>query len=1515
MKYLYSTILTFALSFCYGQQIPLYYLKADTTDGIIVMVKNNELVLVNQDSLSAVNPLDEISTVATFQINGNNLEIATTSINGGTTTVSTVDISRFDKDSSSTNELQGLTLLGTELTITDSNSVDLSGLNTDDQNLSFDPKSGTDVKLNIQDGIDVTFREGANMTLTRSGSNLLILEASGDGTGTDDQDLTLVGNTLAIESDPNTDVDLSGYLDNTDAQTLSFGTGTGDLTISGGNTTNLDGRYLQTEVDGSITNEGFLDVGIGGGNSSTILSNTLGSPALEIAGGANVTVTESGDVITIAASSGSDGVATSGTHDQINRELDVTVTGASDFSIDISALPTKANELTDVVSPLAYTTRHVLIGNGANLEERALTEADISDLGTYLTSEVDGSVTNEGSLTVGAGTATTALINSNTTASTPVTIEAGAGITLAEAGNTITITGESGTDDQVIDTFELSGTTLRLSIEGDGQPFQTTDLSSLQDGTGTDDQNLSFDPKSGTDVSLNIQDGLDVSFREGANITLTRSASNLMEISATGDGTGTDDQNLDVGSFNLSNGELTIGIENGTDQVVDLDGRYLTGEVDGSVTNELQDIDVAQLVGTDFQLSLTQDATVHTVDLSSLSGGSADGVVTSGSHDQINEELDFVVASPGSNFSVDISALPTNLNGLTDVVSPLGYANRNVLISNGTNYTGRALTEADISDLQSYLTTEVDGSVTNELQNLSMSATQLQISSGTNVNLSTFADNFANEVEATQTQAFVFMDSIMQATGDLTYTTTTDGMGDWGIEIGYNDPDKDAANELQDFDVANLNGTNLELSLTQEVTTHTVNLSSLQDGTGTDDQVIDTFELSGTTLRLSIEGDGQPFQTTDLSSLQDGTGTDDQNLSFDPKSGTDVKLNIQDGIDVTFREGNNITLNRLGSNLLEIEASGGGGGDVYKAGTPLNNQVPVWVNDSTIEGDADFTFNGSDLTVGGTLGLNGRASSPGLAITANGNAAFYSGGDFAFFRSDGQIMLSKSGNRAEFVNGGVSMSHRWKGSNIIQYDASLIRLYQDVIGVERATFNNGFTAPSTAYGLQAYADANDNNEYSFGAFPDSGPVSFAVTGNGRVKGTWSDEHNSVTNHGLVPRTYLMPGFEADPHENNMFYKANERFTVTGSNFTNTNYQNFFDNRYPIGGTDILTDSTAVINIEFQNQGGLPASGLTYPQGYIYVVTYQNHELGAASGRMRATDNVWTNLIWEGELMGPVDNWAGDEPMVSHLYRFKVPSSDNYIVEFELTLPNDVAYNCRVVSIEYYPTRPEGIQTPFVSKYTDQRMPVAMGFYDDDGDEQVKIDPNTPDVFVSEGSVRFNGRVKDHNGVNPSSHQTLYGSSTAIGRVEVGDIEDAFSWVRVRNNTAVFNNLNPASGATDITDLGTLDNSNGRQSFTFSSSNFTAPTTGSYKVSATLTLASTGACEIYIQPYVNGVAKGTPVFVEFDGAENETVTINDIVEMTGAQTLDIRSGRISGTATVNIGGTNYAHMIVEMKKRG
>ncbi|MFN8288305.1 MAG: hypothetical protein U0V74_16230 [Chitinophagales bacterium] len=90
----------------------------------------------------------------------------------------------------------------------------------------------------------------------------------------------------------------------------------------------------------------------------------------------------------------------------------------------------------------------------------------ISATGTYpnftITNTGDLSTTNEGSLTVGAGTATTSLISSNTSGSTPVTLQAGSNVTLSETGNTITIASSNsgGTVTSIATTAPITGGTI-----------------------------------------------------------------------------------------------------------------------------------------------------------------------------------------------------------------------------------------------------------------------------------------------------------------------------------------------------------------------------------------------------------------------------------------------------------------------------------------------------------------------------------------------------------------------------------------------------------------------------------------------------------------------------------------------------------------------------------------------------------------------------------------------------------------------------------------------------------------------------------------------------------------------------------------------------------------------------------------------------------------------------------------------------------------------------------------------
>ncbi|MEA3357495.1 MAG: hypothetical protein U9Q67_03605, partial [Patescibacteria group bacterium] len=62
-------------------------------------------------------------------------------------------------------------------------------------------------------------------------------------------------------------------------------------------------------------------------------------------------------------------------------------------------------------------------------------------------------------------------------------------------------------------------------------------------------------------------------------------------------------------------------------------------------------------------------------------------------------------------------------------------------------------------------------------------------------------------------------------------------------------------------------------------------------------------------------------------------------------------------------------------------------GDVSKVGTPVNNQIGVWTGDGTLEGDADLTFDGTNLSVTGNIGVGVSSPEHILEVKASGYLA------------------------------------------------------------------------------------------------------------------------------------------------------------------------------------------------------------------------------------------------------------------------------------------------------------------------------------------------------------------------------------------------------------------------------------------------------------------------------------------------------------------------------------------------
>jgi hypothetical protein len=65
-----------------------------------------------------------------------------------------------------------------------------------------------------------------------------------------------------------------------------------------------------------------------------------------------------------------------------------------------------------------------------------------------------------------------------------------------------------------------------------------------------------------------------------------------------------------------------------------------------------------------------------------------------------------------------------------------------------------------------------------------------------------------------------------------------------------------------------------------------------------------------------------------------------------------------------------------------VDDNSGGSGDVTKVGTPSDNQIGVWTGDGTIEGDSNFTWNGNDLDITGSITISGTIDGVDLSAKA-----------------------------------------------------------------------------------------------------------------------------------------------------------------------------------------------------------------------------------------------------------------------------------------------------------------------------------------------------------------------------------------------------------------------------------------------------------------------------------------------------------------------------------------------------
>ena len=316
------------------------------------------------------------------------------------------------------------------------------------------------------------------------------------------------------------------------------------------------------------------------------------------------------------------------------------------------------------------------------------------------------------------------------------------------------------------------------SISGDG-----TAANPLSVGAGSDDQNIQGSGLSGTILTIGIENGI----------------SETIDLSSLQDGIGTDDQNL-TGAF-LNNTILEINIENGTSA---------------------------------------------TVDLSSLQG---------------TDDVDFL--------EVGTTAVPDDINDNIYTQGNVGIGTANPVSDLHVN---------GLTTSQDYDIVNTDGTFTRALQ-----AGNTQGVNAPDFHFHLLPDysgqNGANEIY----MYYGFNSDVMEHLwhtkymGSNTEIMSLDSVGNLRI--------------IGDFRPGDQPGTVGQVLVSQGANNSPI-WSSIS--TGTDDQNIQGSGLSGTSLTIGIENGNS--EIIDLSPLQDGVGTDNQNLTGSSLTGNTLQIDIENGL-------------------------------------------------------------------------------------------------------------------------------------------------------------------------------------------------------------------------------------------------------------------------------------------------------------------------------------------------------------------------------------------------------------------------------------------------------------------------------------------------------------------------------------------------------------------------------------------------------------------------------------------
>ena len=565
---------------------------------------------------------------------------------------SQIDLTEYTKDE------QQLSLVDNKLTLARGGVVSLIPFldNTDNQELEL---SGNNLgitagnRISLSSYLDNTDRQ----ELTKVDNLLRLTRLDSDDSEIDlseytkdEQELTKAGNLLTLTRVANDDskIDLSDYLDNTDNQNidvLNFSNGTLTVGIENGNSVDVNiGALLGTDdqiiKQFEISADNKLSIAIENGNgvqevnlsdykdntdnqnlelnqTNNILSLTNDSTTVDLSGYKDNTDNQTidqlsftGGVLTLAIEDGNSKAVNLGSLegsddqkiDQFEIEKNIlylkleSSNGVKDVDLSGYLDNTDNQNLT-----LTEDTLVIRDGNSVSLS-KYLDNTDNQDLTlSGDTLEIEG----------GESVNLSKYINTDNQTIDQLSFSSGILTVAIEDGNlkTVNLGSLVGSDDQ---TLTLSGNTLAIR---DGN---SVSLSKYLDNTDNQDLTLSGDTleiEDGKSVNLSKYintDNQDLKLDQNTNILSLTNDNTTVDLSDYMDNT--DNQNIDVLSFNTASKLLTVGIEDGDDRQVSL------GSLEGSDDQNIESLYLSKAGDAHNLIIGIENGSGKSVDLANLYG-------------------------------------------------------------------------------------------------------------------------------------------------------------------------------------------------------------------------------------------------------------------------------------------------------------------------------------------------------------------------------------------------------------------------------------------------------------------------------------------------------------------------------------------------------------------------------------------------------------------------------------------------------------------------------------------------------------------------------------------------------------------------------------------------------------------------------------------------------------------------------------------------------------------------------